>query len=118
MGAFKYTLAMLEAILDTKTKEKILLALFVAKEVYARDLAVVFKGNLSSIQNQFKKLERGGVVVSRLKGRTRMYSFNPRYAFKTELEKLLEKALSFMPAAEKKKYYTPRLRPRRAGKPL
>jgi len=109
---------MLKAILDNKTKEKILLTLFVAKEAYARDLVVVFKGNLSSIQNQLKKLERGGVIVSRLKGRTRLYSFNPRYPFKKELEALLEKALSFMPKEQKKKYYTPRLRPRRAGKPL
>ena len=109
---------MLEAILDNKVKEKLLLALVVRKEIYARDLAAIFKSNLSPIQNQLKKLERGGVVVSRLRGRTRLYSFNPRYPFLKELLALLEKALKFIPRAEKTKYYTPRLRPRRAGKPL
>jgi hypothetical protein len=58
------------------------------------------------------------VLASRLKGRTRLYVFNPRYPFLKELKALLEKALQFMPKAEKEKYYMPRLRPRRSGKPL
>ena len=109
---------MLESLFDSRIKERILLTLFVRKELYARDLASIFKTSLSPIQNQLIKLERGGVVVSRLKGRTRLYSFNPRYPFLPELKKLLSKALSFVPKKEKEKYYTPRLRPRRAGKPL
>lgn len=109
---------MLEPLLDSKIKERLLLTLLVNKEVYARDIASLFNASLSPIQNQLKKLERGGVVVSRLKGRTRLYSFNPRYPFLKEAEALLAKVLSFVPAAEKEKYYTPRLRPRRAGKPL
>ncbi len=109
---------MLEVLLDNKVKEKILLALYVRKEVYPRDFAAVFGINLYSAQIQMKKLEKGGVLVSKLKGRTRLYSFNPRYPFKNELEKLLAKALLFMSQKEKDKYYTPRLRPRRAGKPL
>jgi DNA-binding transcriptional ArsR family regulator len=109
---------MLEPLLDSKIKEKILLTLLVRKEVYARDVAAIFKTSLSPTQNQLKKLEKGGVVVSRLRGRTRLYSINPRYPFLNELKKLLEKALEFVPKKEKEKYYTPRLRPRRAGKPL
>jgi hypothetical protein len=108
----------LEPILDNKVKERILLTLLVRREEYARDIVGIFGGNLFPVQNQLKKLERGGVLVSWLKGRTRLYSFNPRYPFLKELKKLLEKALQFMPEKEKKKYYTPRLRPRRAGKPL
>jgi DNA-binding transcriptional ArsR family regulator len=109
---------MLEPILDNKVKEKILLTLFVRKEIYARDMASIFGLNLFSVQNQLKKLERGGVLASRLKGKTRLYIFDPRYAFKNELSKLLSKALVFIPEKEKEKFYTPRLRPRRAGKPL
>jgi DNA-binding transcriptional ArsR family regulator len=109
---------MIEPIFDNKIKERILLSILVAKDAYARDIAAIFDLHLLSVQNQLKKLERGGVLVSRLKGRTRLYTFNPRYPFRKELEALLEKALSFMSPAEKKKYYTPRLRPRRAGKPL
>ena len=109
---------MLEPLLDSRIKERILLTLLVRKEIYARDVASIFRASLSPIQNQFKKLEKGGVVVSRLKGRTRLYSFNPRYPFLKEIEGILSKALSFIPASERSKYYTPRLRPRRAGKPL
>ena len=109
---------MLEPIFDSKIKERILLTLLVRKEVYARDLSAIFKASLSPVQNQLKKLERGGVVVSKLRGRTRLYSFNPRYPFLKELIAMLGKALSFIPKKDKEKYYTPRLRPRRAGKPL
>ncbi len=109
---------MIVPILDNKIKEQILFSIFVRKDAYARDIAAIFGAHLLSVQNQLKKLERGGVIVSKLRGRTRLYSFNPRYPFKKELEALLEKALSFMSPVEKKKYYTPRLRPRRAGKPL
>lgn len=95
-----------------------MLTLLVRQEIYARDVAALFKTSLSPIQNQIKKLERGGVLVGRQKGRTRLYSFNPRYPFLAELKKMLSKTLQFIPKKEKEKYYTPRLRPRRAGKPL
>lgn len=109
---------MLEPILDNKTKEKILLVLCVSKEMYAREIAAIFKINLYSVQRQLRKLERGGVLVSRLKGRTRLFSFNPRYPFINELKKLLARALLFVPKKEREEFYTPRLRPRRSGKPL
>ncbi|MEA3493048.1 MAG: winged helix-turn-helix domain-containing protein [Candidatus Margulisiibacteriota bacterium] len=109
---------MLKPILDNLIKERILLAILIRKEVYARDIASIFNAYLLSVQNQLKKLEKGGVVVSQKKGKTRLYSFNPRYPFLKELKNLLSRSLQFMPKAEKEKYYTPRLRPRRAGKPL
>jgi hypothetical protein len=62
-------------------------------------------------------LEQGGILYSRLKGKVRLFGFNPRYAFRKELESLLEKALEFVPDQDKEKYYRPRLRPRRTGKP-
>ena len=109
---------MLKPILDNPVKERILLAILVRKEVYARDVSSIFGCYLLSVQNQLKKLEKGGVLVSRMKGRTRLYTFNPRYPFLDELKKLLQKALTFISDTEKEKYYSPRLRPRRAGKPL
>jgi hypothetical protein len=109
---------MLEALFNNRITEKVFFYLVVYKEGHPRGIASAYNGHPTSYINQLKKLERGGVLVSRLKGRTRIYSFNPRYPFKKELEALLEKALIFMPAVEKKKYYTPRLRPRWAGKPL
>jgi DNA-binding transcriptional ArsR family regulator len=109
---------MLEAIIENSLKEKILIALMFWDNVYARDLASRFSAHLLSVQNQLKKLEKGGVLASQLKGRTRLYSFNPRYAFLNEWKALLKKIILFIPEKEKKQFYTPRLRPRRAGKPL
>ena len=109
---------MLEVIFGNKINERILLCVLVQKEVYARDISSRFGLRLQSVQDRFKKLEAGGLLVSKLKGRTRLFSFNPRYAFLKEIRTLLEKAMSFVPESEKKLYYTPRLRPRRTGKPL
>jgi len=109
---------MLKPLLDNIIKERILLQVYICGEVYARDIASTFGVYLLSVQNQLKKLEKGGVLSSRLKGRTRLFSFNPRYPFLKELRRLLARALDFVPEKEKKKYYSPRLRPRRSGKPL
>jgi len=108
---------MLESLLESPVKEKALLYLYAAGPSYAREMAKIFFLNLSSVQNQLIKLEAGGVVCSRLRGRVRLYELNPRYAFKAELERLLTKALEFLPGNEAD-VYRPRLRPRRAGKPL
>jgi hypothetical protein len=63
-------------------------------------------------------LELGGILVSFSKGRTRLYSFNPRYPFLKELKGILDKALSFYPESEREKLLMNRRRPRMRGKPL
>jgi predicted ArsR family transcriptional regulator len=109
---------MLEPLLNSDKKEKILLYLHTHGESYAREIAGAFQFHLSAVQNQLLNLENGGVLYSKLKGRVRLFGMNPRYPFKKELEALLEKALKFIPEEEKEKFYLPRLRPRRTGKEL
>lgn len=109
---------MLEPLLSSATREKVLLYLYARSEGYPREIAGFFSADLSPVQNQLKRLEAGGVLASRLVGRTRLYSFNPRYAFKRELMKLLEKALSFYPPEDREALLLNRRRPRRNGKPL
>jgi hypothetical protein len=70
------------------------------------------------VLKQLARLEEGGILVSRLLGRTRIYELNPRWFFHKELKALLEKALGALPPDEVKKHYRARQRPRRAGKPL
>jgi hypothetical protein len=53
-----------------------------------------------------------------VRGKVRLFGLNPRYPFKNELDALLEKALAFVSPEEREKFYTPRLRPRRSGKPV
>jgi len=51
-------------------------------------------------------------------GRTRLFMFNPRYAFRKELEALLLKAREYYAPNEIERLTKQRKRPRRTGKPL
>lgn len=108
----------LTALLGSPAKETVLLYLLTHRQAYPSEMAAALGRALVVIQNQLAGLEAGGVVESRLRGRVRLYQLSPRYAFRRELEALLLKALEFVPADERERLYTPRLRPRRAGKPL
>ena len=109
---------MLESLFGNATVEKVLLYLQNYQEGHASEIAATFSVRLSVVQKQLKRLEEGGIIVSHLKGRTRLYSWNPRYPFADELHTLLEKSFNFISEAELKKYYRKRMRPRRSGKPL
>lgn len=109
---------MLVPILGSLNTERVLIFIQAREEGYARDIARFFETDLYGIQKQLDKLEAGGVLASRLVGRTRVYTFNPRYPFLKELNALLSKALSFYPAEEQENLLLNRRRPRRRDKPL
>lgn len=109
---------MLEGLFGNITIEKILFFLYVYGEGYPMGMARVFGVPVNRIQQQLKRLENGGVVASRLVGKVRLYTFNPRFPFLKELKELVAKAYEFVPENEKDKYFSMRRRPRRAGKPL
>lgn len=109
---------MLEPILGSASRERVLLFIFAREEGYAREIARFYDTDLTPIQRQLIKLEINGVLASRLAGRTRLYSLNPGYAFKPEIEALLAKALDFCSPEEKDRLFLNRRRPRRSGKPL
>ena len=109
---------MIEVLLGSKNAERVLVFLFVREEGYAREIARYFETDLKSIQGQLDKLERGGVLISREVGKTRPYTFNPRYPFLNELKALLEKAFYFYPAREQEELTMNRRRPRARGKAL
>ncbi len=109
---------MLEPILGSTSRERVLVFIQVRGEGYPREIARFFKTDLDPIRKQLDKLETGGVLFSRLVGRTRLYAFNPRYPFRAELERLLGRAFSFYSPAEQEELLMDRRRPRRRGKPL
>lgn len=109
---------MLEGLLGTVNREKVLLYVWAREECYPREVARFYDADLRTIQNQFEKLETGNVLYSRMLGKTRVYAFNPRYPFMDELKALLEKAFSFYPAEDQDRLQGGRRRPRRTGKPL
>ena len=109
---------MLLPLFGTENSERVLIFLLSRNEGYAREIAEFYGTNLYAVQRQLDKLEAGGVLVSRMAGRMRLYQFNPRYTFLTELKQLLEKAFSFYPADIREELTMNRRRPRKREKPL
>jgi len=109
---------MLEAIVGSVAAEKVLLYLQNYEQAYGREIAATFDMAQSQVQKQLLKLESGGVLVSRLAGRTRLYQWNPRNPLVAPLRALLSVALGSLPAPEQQRYFRQRTRPRRSGKAL
>ncbi len=109
---------MLQAIVGSPTAEKVLLFLQNYEQAYGREIADTFGIGQSQVQKQLIKLEAGGVLASRLIGRTRLYQWNPRNPLVPALRRLLGLALESLPAVDQQRYYRRRTRPRRSGKAL
>ena len=108
---------MFESLFGNPVIEKILFTLNLFEECYAYELSKTFEAPVNQFQQQLKRLEDGGIIVSRLIGRCRVYAFNPRYPFLDELRILINRGYNFLPDSEKEKFYIKRKRPRRTGKP-
>lgn len=96
---------MLEALYGNQNIERILFFLFVNEKCYGAQIRQALGGSLTPIQKALLRLEKGGLIISHLEGRTRFYQFNPGFPLLTELEHLLKKAYTLLSAQEKKKYY-------------
>ena len=109
---------MLQAILGSEGAERVLLFLAAKGQGYALEIANTFGMSVSNVQNHLERMDRDGLLVNTMIGRTRVYSLNPRYAFKDEVQALLNKALDMAPQPLREKLLLDRRRPRRTGKPL
>lgn len=109
---------MLEGLFGNPVIEKIFFTFISYGEGYPLGMAKNFSEPVNKFQQQLKRLEDSGIIVSRLVGKVRLYTFNPGYPFLKELKALIMKAYEFVPEKEKDRYYRKRTRPRRTGKPL
>ena len=109
---------MLETLVGSENGAKALLFLHARGQGYAREIADFFNTAHRPIQKQLAKFEAGGILCSRMAGRTRTYTFNPRCPLSDEIRALLEKALSLYPENEREALMMNRRRPRRPDKPL
>lgn len=101
----------------SSTRTRVLLALQLLTESYARELSRLLELSLSSIQKALRSLERDGLVAARSAGRTRLFRLNPRQHAIAELERYLERLLE-AETALRTRVSAMRRRPRRTGKPL
>ena len=109
---------MLEELFGSKNRERVLQYILTNGQGYAKGIADFYDSSVDPIKKQLERLEFGGILVSQTVGRTRLFMFNPRYAFKEELIALLEKARDYYSEEEQERLTKMRKRPRRTGKPL
>lgn len=95
---------MLESLCGSKSVERILLFLFVNERCYGSELQRFLQVPLTPIQKALLRLEKGGILVSSLQGKNRVYQFHPSYPFLEELQTLLRKVYTLLPLSEKKRY--------------
>ena len=96
---------MLEGLCGNQNIQKILLFLFVNGKCYGTQLHRSLNTPLTPLQKALNRLEKGGLISSYYEGKTRLYQFNPGYPLLNELELLLKKAYTLLPADNKKAYY-------------
>jgi|SRR5215510_5394639 len=98
-----------------KTRTRVLLALGLLSESYARELARILDTSLNGVQQALRGLEVDGIVAGRSAGRTRIFRLNPRYFAYDDLRRYVLR-LAEPETNLKKRIEDLRRRPRRTGK--
>ena len=109
---------MLEALVGSPNAERVLLFIAERERGYPAEIARTFGVAPSQVQRVMERMERDGLLVAQDIGRTRVYEFNPRFAFKDRVIDLFKDALSRYPEELQEKIALNRRRPRRKGKRL
>lgn len=81
-----------------------LLYLFINGKCYGTQVKRSLRCPLTPIQKALDRLEKGGIILSYYEGKTRLYQFNPSYPLVGELEELLSRAYTLLPAQEKRRF--------------
>lgn len=108
----------LEAILGNRTAAWALLFIQAYGEGHALRIAKTFDLGLNMTQRQLKRLEGNGVLVSRVTGNMRLFTFNERNPTVRNLRAFLSAELDLLPVEDLQRYFRQRQRPRRTGKTL
>jgi uncharacterized protein len=92
---------MLETILGSTSAERVLLFLAARGDGYATEIARQFDTDLSPIQNQLDRMERGGLIKHVKQGRKKVYRLDPDYQLAPELNALVTAAMGSLTASER-----------------
>ncbi len=109
---------MLDALLGSRTAQKIFLYIFHYGEAYATAIASDFKMSVGQVQRQLDRFENAGFLISKQLGRTRVYQFNEKSPLVRPFKEMIQIVYSNIPLAEREEIFHARRRPRRRGKPV
>jgi hypothetical protein len=86
---------MLESLITSKTRIKILLKFFLNEQTvsHLRGLEAEFGESSNSIRLELLKLENAGLLSSAVKGNKKLYFANINYPFFTEINNILKKTV-------------------------
>ena len=104
-------------LLGSRRRTEVLILIALLGESYPAELARLLGAPLFSVQKIVDALDREGIVASRISGKTRRVSLDPRYFAQQELEALLLRLAEAEPELHRAAA-SRRSRPRRAGKAL
>ena len=108
----------LESIFGSRSAARVMLFLQNYGEGHASRISRTFDTSVMGVQRQLKRLEENGVLISRMVGSSRMFTFNDRNPTVRNLRVFLEAELQDLSKEDTLKYFRERQRPRRSGKPL
>lgn len=108
----------LESVLGSRAAARTMLFLQNYGEGHASRISKTFDTSVMGIQRQLKRLEENGVLVSRMIGSSRVFTFNDRNPTVRNLRLFLEKELENLSKEDTLQYFRERQRPRRSGKSL
>lgn len=115
MGTVTISEAPLIGLFGSKAAYQVLMYLENYHRGYAAEIARTFGMSLSQVQNQLRKFEELGLLVSRREGPARVYYF-VRSPVADDLRRFLRSVLDRLPEPTLDAYYRRRKRPRRHGK--
>ena len=108
----------LEAIFGNKSAAQTLMFLQNYGEGHVNRIARTFEVSPTAIKRQLLRFESGGLLVSRVIGKSRVFTWNPRSSTARNLRMFLEAELEKLPREVQQQFFRQRQRPRRTGKPL
>lgn len=109
---------MLDLVLNSDIAMKIMLHLVHYEEIYPTAVAKDYKLTLSAVQKQFKRFEDSGILVSKLVGRTRVYTFNKKSKAASKFTDFVKVYYDGLSLRDKEQIFSSRRRPRRPNKPV
>lgn len=109
---------MMDKIFGNETLPMIFLNLFHYGEVYSGLIEKNTGIGSRAVLNQLNKMEEAGVFVSMLRGRTRLYTFNPKSPFVKPIKEIVEIVYSNLSIKQKEQIFKERVRPRAKGKEI
>ena len=111
-------LTTLADILGSASAEAALLHLFHYGETYGRAVAADFGVSLDSVQKQFDKFERAGLLICKRQGRTLVYTWNPKSRAASRLKDLVACYYESLPEDIHQENLSIRRRHRSKDKPI